>query len=96
MNCTDLIDIYEKTGGILICDYTNNLVHVEKTRIRCNIQSNSDYASMEKLLFDYGCSPIKVTHLKSNNNSSNPISNFKKKNHFLNDGEIGFKIEDIY
>ena len=90
MNCKEFIELFNKVGGILYCDYNKNKAYVVNTNLKCNITSN-DYNDFTYLLNLYGCSPYKVEHLIDKNN----LSNIKEKNRYLSNNEYGFKINYI-
>lgn len=93
MNCSELIDLYNKIGGTLICNYEDKKVKVLHTNLECEIKRN-DYKPFERLLFNFGNSPYEVVHIKMlNNNLENIVnSTIKLENKFLKNDEIGYKI----
>lgn len=99
MDCLELIEIFNKTGGNIICNYDTNKVKVLHTNLECNIKPK-DYKMLEYTLFEYGNSPYNVTHIKGKfmNISDIANSNIKLKNIFLNNDEIGYdvKFQNMY
>ena len=90
MNCIELINLFEKVGGILKCDYRNKKMFVANTILECNIYPEH-YERIQFLLFEFGGSPYEVKHIKAKNKDE--IDEYiKQKNRFLSYDEIGFTI----
>jgi hypothetical protein len=49
MDCKELIELYNKVGGILTCDYDKYIVKVDKTNLKCDIVKSEDYSNLEIL-----------------------------------------------
>lgn len=94
MDCSELIDLFNKVDGVLICDYNKNIVFVEKTKLKCDIKS-TDYHKLERLEYDFVFSPYDVDHLenKSITNEQLISSDIKLKNYYMKNNEYGFKIK---
>ena len=94
MDCTELIDLFNKVGGILICDYNKNIVKVACTNLKCEIKS-TDLGKLEHLLYEFGHSPYEQENLKNKNISNDEIikSSIKLKNTYLDNDEFGFMIK---
>lgn len=92
-DCKELIGLFEKVGGILICDYNNKIVKVNNTNLYCNIKSN-DYKNLEKIYVDYVFSPYETEKLTNDKLSVDEISKstIKFVNKFLNNNDYGYKI----
>jgi hypothetical protein len=93
MDCQELITLFNKVGGILVCDYSKNEMIVKNTNLKCNIKP-TDYGLIEYTASSYAFSPYELNHIK-NNMSSDEIkkSTIKYKNKYLNNDEIGFEIK---
>ena len=85
-------NLFNKVGGILICDYDKNIVKVSGTNLKCDIKS-SDYDKLTSLAHDFAFSPYELEHLKKNISSNELVkSSIKIKNRYLDNDEFGFKI----
>lgn len=90
MDCSELIELYNKVGGILRCDYNKKTVNVLNTNMKCDIKPK-DYPDLQGLQFAYSCG-YEVNHLKCD--LKNPADKLiKKKNYYLNNDEYGFEIK---
>lgn len=92
MNCVELIELFNKIGGILYCDYNKNKVWVHNTNLECNIKTEN-YKNLEKLAHEFAFSPYELKHLTYNYINSKDISNIKLKNKYLSNNEYGFTIK---
>lgn len=94
MDCGELIDLFDKIGGVLQCDYDKNIVKILNTNLKCDIKL-SDYKKLELLSHKFALSPYNLEHLEYNNTTqTNQIinSNIKFKNRYLKNNEYGFVI----
>lgn len=93
MDCSELIELYNKVGGTLICNYQNKKVIVLETILSCDIKPK-DYKPLEELAHTFAFSPYELTHMKQSNYKIDDIinSNIKIMNRYLNNDEIGYKI----
>ena len=97
MNCSEIIDIFEKTGGILTCDYAKMTMSIENTRLKCKINSN-DFEKIENCYVGYGYTCLdKVTELeydKKNKDYDEKVNNstIKFVNYRLQNNQYGFVI----
>lgn len=96
MDCKELINIFNKVGGVLTCDYDKNKAFVEKTNITCDIKHN-DYENFENLYRTFGYSPYSINDLKYDINDKNTLDKIIKndiqiKNKHLKNDNYGFKI----
>ena len=99
MNCDELIELFNKVGGDLTCNYDKGKVWVDKTNLKCDIKPK-DYEKLVNLAHDFAFSPYKLEHLKYNLNDKNAldkiiISDVKNKNHYMSNDEYGYKITFI-
>ena len=93
MDCSELIELYNKVGGILTCDYDKKIVTVKNTNLKCDIKS-SDYPKLLDLAVDFACSPYQFEHLENKFMSKSKVFNLdiKSKNRYLKNNEYGFEI----
>lgn len=104
MNCTELIELFNKVGGVLTCNYDKEKVWVDKTNLKCDIKQK-DYEKLEILAHDFAFSPYKLEHLKYNLNDKNTLdkntldkivnTDIKNKNRYMSNDEYGYKITFI-
>lgn len=95
MNCSELLDLFEKYGGILTCDYNKNTVTMKNTNLKCNI-SGQDYTRLELMTFEWSCGGgVAITHLEKKPITYDELihSDIKLYNRFLNNNEYGFTID---
>ena len=87
MNCKEFIELFNKIGGILYCDYNKNKAYVVNTNLKCNITSNDyddftnwkkSYSNEEhrKYLLDKG-KEYAINFLESFENNNNDNDNEK-------------------
>lgn len=93
MDCAELIDLFNKVGGILTCDYNKNIVTVTNTNLKCNIKPK-DYDKLTELAHDFAFSPYQLEHLENKSISNDELvkSNIKLVNPYLKNNEYGFQI----
>lgn len=106
MDCEELINLFYKVGGVLTCDYVENKAYIANTNLKCKIKPKH-YEKFTMLLFEFGCSPYEVEHLKYNSNKTTEHIKYnidtlnrnklytKYKNHYLSNNEYGYKITYI-
>jgi hypothetical protein len=70
MDCSDLIQLFEKVGCVLTCDYDKEKAWVDNTNLKCYIKPK-DYVKFEMLAHDFALSPYELKHLKYNFNDKN-------------------------
>ena len=95
MNCSELIDLFEKVGGVLTCDYSKKTVIVENPNLKCNI-SPKDYPRLESMTFQWECGGgAAIRHLEKKPITHHELihSDIKLQNKFLNNNEYGFTID---
>ena len=94
MDCIELVDLFYKVGGILICNYDKNIVKVAGTNLKCDINP-TNYNKLEHLLYEFGYSQYNKENLKKKNISNDEIikSSIKLKNRYLDNDEFGFVIK---
>ena len=97
MDCSELIQLFEKVGGVLTCDYDKEKAWVDNTNLKCYINPN-DYVKFEHLAHDWALSrPYELEHMKYNLNDKNTLdkiinTDIKKKNPHMSNHEYGYKI----
>jgi len=90
MNCKELIELYNKVGGVLTCNYLTNRVTVANTNLEC-VFNSSNYYDLECLSHTFAFSPYRMDFLE--NKQINMIDKLgKKPNRFLSPNEYGFVI----
>ena len=99
MDCVELIELFNKVGGILTCDYNKNIAYVANTNLKCDIKPK-DYEKFKSLAVEFAFSPYKLEHLKyalNDKNTMNKIINseIKNKNYYMSNDEYGYKITYI-
>jgi hypothetical protein len=62
-NCTEVISLFKKVGGRIICDYDKKTLVVENTNLSCEIKSE-DWARIDSMMFDNGF--YSIENIKSN------------------------------
>ncbi len=88
MDCKELIDLFTKVGGSLICNYEEKKVIVIGTNLKCNIKPE-DHKELNKLERVFSYSPYNLTYIKNDKISDNSIINY-----LIND-KMGFRIDYI-
>ena len=101
-NNYELINIFDKVGGVLTCDYDKNKALLEKTYTNCDININcdikhNDYKEFESLYHLYGLGPIEIKDLTYDKNNKKTLDKIIKndiqiKNKYLTNDNYGFKI----
>lgn len=93
MDCQELIDLFNKVGGILHCDYDKKKIVVKNTNLECDIKP-SNYNIISRTLYEFGFSPYEVSHIKKAMKHDEICkSNIKLVNSYLNNDESGFEIK---
>jgi hypothetical protein len=94
MNCSELIDLYNKVGGVLTCNYRNKTISVDGTNLKCNINLTTDKTKIFELYNNFCYSPYDVEELTDNKMTISEITDFDIKiyNPYLKNNQYGFKI----
>ncbi len=99
MHCKELIELFNKVGGSLICNYEEKKVIVIGTNLKCNIETKEDNKDLEYLAHSFACSPYKLTHIKIEQPEKNLDKIINSRiilaNSYLKNDEIGFRIDYI-
>lgn len=98
INCTELLELYERVGGVLVCNYEKNKAYVENTNLKCDIKP-IDYSKFRELSYKYYFFPKKLEYLTYNpkdNDIENTIKWYKSdiyhKDKFLTHDVYGYKL----
>ena len=94
MDCEELISLFNKVGGVLVCNYNKNIVTVKNTNLKCDILPK-DFQKLEILTLEYILSPYDKRLLKNDKMTIEECisSTIKLKNKYLKNNEYGFEIK---
>ena len=89
MDCKDMIELFNKCGGLLYCDYVSNRCTVLHTNLKCSIKSNDDSLAIDRLLWQ---------HMNENNvslNKKDSTEKITKYHRFQNPDARSFTINTL-
>lgn len=43
MNCTELLELFERVGGVLVCNLEENKAYIKNTKLKCDIKPSDNF-----------------------------------------------------